>query len=180
MLVHYRCVYLPHCGSTNLPTALAPENAFLCFRQNHVLYAPYPVQLLRPIKFSVFNLIHTIQYFFQFCEKFYTTCFSYSYIRFQVVFLTLNVTRVFVVKVQIIFRFSPYGNSPHRVVSNPLSSPFCSFMLILTLSVHKCLIFSNSISPLCFHTINLYELIILFVQHVFLIRSFILYSALSL
>lgn len=78
VLVHYRCVYLPHCGSTNLPTALAPENAFHCFRQNHVLYAPYPMQLLRPIKFSVFSFIHTIQYFcFNFVRIFYHLLFLF-------------------------------------------------------------------------------------------------------
>ena len=79
VLIHYRCVYLPHCGSTNLPTALAPENAFLCFRQNHVLYAPYPVQLLRLIKFSVFSLIRTIQYF----------CFNFVRIFISLIFIIL-------------------------------------------------------------------------------------------
>lgn len=69
-------------------------------------------------------------FLFQFCENFYTTYFSYSNSRFQVVFLALNITWIFVVKVQIIFRFSPYGVSPHRVLSKPYGLPFvlsCSF-----------------------------------------------------
>lgn len=98
------------------------EPRALCAISRTVI-ATHKIQCFQPHSYdSVF--------LFQFCENFYTAYFFYSVRRFQIVFLALNVTWVFVVKIQIIFRFSPYGNSPHTVESKPHRLHFvlsCSF-----------------------------------------------------